>query len=116
VAEAAVKCGAACPVLPLAETPKETAPDVDPDGLLYIERHLKRARLGAAQTPQGFAFPQILEAHEKAAAKVAGGGPEYTDDAEIWADFVGKVAAVPGSPDNRKITWPSDLSASVLGT
>jgi 2-C-methyl-D-erythritol 4-phosphate cytidylyltransferase len=76
---------------------------------LFVKRHLRRASVGTAQTPQGFAFPEILYAHEKAAARELAGGVEYTDDAEVWGEFQGPVAVVPGSPENRKITFPGDL-------
>jgi 2-C-methyl-D-erythritol 4-phosphate cytidylyltransferase/2-C-methyl-D-erythritol 4-phosphate cytidylyltransferase/2-C-methyl-D-erythritol 2,4-cyclodiphosphate synthase len=108
VMAAAVRYGAALPVLPLVETPKELAPAPEP-GVFFVRRHLRRARLGAAQTPQGFAFPAILRAHQKAADREGPGEFEYTDDAEIWGEFCGPVAAVPGSPENRKITFPGDL-------
>ena len=65
--------GAAIPILPLVETPKE----IDESGMIL--RHLPRSRVGTAQTPQGFPFPAILHAHEKAALRE---GIEYTDDAE----------------------------------
>lgn len=98
-----IRYGAVIPLVPLAETPKE----MDSSG--FIKRHLRRASLGAAQTPQGFAFPAILRAHERAAEREEREGFEYTDDAEVWAEFLGPVAFVPGSPANRKITFPEDL-------
>jgi 2-C-methyl-D-erythritol 4-phosphate cytidylyltransferase len=62
--------------------------------------------VGAAQTPQGFTFPEIFAAHQKAAqnAQVV-----YTDDAEVWSAFCGPVAAISGESENRKITFPEDL-------
>ncbi|HCM27082.1 MAG TPA: 2-C-methyl-D-erythritol 4-phosphate cytidylyltransferase [Treponema sp.] len=104
VAEAARATGAAIPVLPLVETPKEI------DGAGTVTRHLRRSEIVSAQTPQGFAFPEILDAHESAAVREREEGIEYTDDAEVWADFGGTVATVAGSPRNRKITFPEDLS------
>jgi 2-C-methyl-D-erythritol 4-phosphate cytidylyltransferase len=74
-----------------------------------IKRHLKRALVGAAQTPQAFAFPEILAAHKEAALQTEAGETEYTDDAEVWAVFCGPVAAIAGEPENRKITFPEDL-------
>jgi 2-C-methyl-D-erythritol 2,4-cyclodiphosphate synthase len=129
---AAARYRAALPVLPLVETPKEleAAPEALPGagalpagpgerpgaaaepgaaGVFFVGRHLRRSHTGTAQTPQGFAFPEILRAHEKAAKRELAEGFEYTDDAEIWGEFCGPVAAVPGSPENRKITFPEDL-------
>ena len=105
--------GAVIPLLPLTETPKET--DLPLDGFtgrdswgpVFIKRHLKRAFTGSAQTPQAFAFPEILVAHEKAAAQE---GREFTDDAEVWAEFCGPVAVIPGEIGNNKITFKEDLS------
>jgi 2-C-methyl-D-erythritol 4-phosphate cytidylyltransferase/2-C-methyl-D-erythritol 2,4-cyclodiphosphate synthase len=66
-----------------------------------------RAGLFAAQTPQGFPFDAILEAHEKAAESRRG---DFTDDAAIaeWAGM--PVEIVAGSPDNVKLTWARDIA------
>jgi 2-C-methyl-D-erythritol 4-phosphate cytidylyltransferase len=102
---------AVIPLLPLTETPKET--DLPLDGFagcdswdpVFIKQQLKRAFIGTAQTPQAFAFPEILAAHEKAAAQER----EFTDDAEVWAEFCGPVAVIPGEIGNRKITFREDM-------
>jgi 2-C-methyl-D-erythritol 4-phosphate cytidylyltransferase len=104
---------AVIPLLPLAETPKET--DLPLDGFVgcdswgpvFIKQQLKRKFIGTAQTPQAFAFPEILAAHEKAAVQE---GREFTDDAEVWAEFCGPVAVIPGEIGNRKITFKEDIS------
>jgi 2-C-methyl-D-erythritol 4-phosphate cytidylyltransferase len=101
-----LKHKAAIPMLPLTDTPKE----IDEKG--FITRHLRRIYIGNAQTPQGFAFPDILQAHEKAALKEKSGWV-YTDDAEVWGEFTGDVFVVPGSPLNKKITFPEDLEMLV---
>jgi 2-C-methyl-D-erythritol 4-phosphate cytidylyltransferase len=100
---------AVIPILPMAETPKEINrfPGAGETG--FIRRHLRRVNVGTAQTPQGFAFPEILQAHEKAALREEAEGFEYTDDAEVWGDFIGSVAVIPGEGENRKITFPEDL-------
>ena len=100
---------AVIPLLPVTETPKETDAPLFDDAPVFIKRHLRRALVGAAQTPQAFAFPEILAAHEKAAGQEDSTGFEFTDDAEVWASFCGPVAAIPGEPENRKITFPEDL-------
>jgi 2-C-methyl-D-erythritol 4-phosphate cytidylyltransferase len=106
VIDAMLKHRAAIPMLPLTDTPKE----IDEKG--FIKRHLRRVHVGNAQTPQGFSFPDILKAHEKAAVKEKSGWV-YTDDAEVWGEFVGDVFVVPGSPLNKKITFPEDLEMLV---
>jgi 2-C-methyl-D-erythritol 4-phosphate cytidylyltransferase len=122
VMAAVIRYGAAVPVLPLVETPKLIEPAAGGageagghadgyagDAMPMVIRHLRRASVVTAQTPQGFAFPGILQAHEAAAERELAEGREYTDDAEIWGEFRGPVAAVPGSAENRKITFPEDL-------
>jgi 2-C-methyl-D-erythritol 4-phosphate cytidylyltransferase len=94
---------AVVPVLPLVETPKE----IDASGT--VVRHLRRSSVAAAQTPQAFAFPEILAAHEKAAERELAENIEYTDDAEVWGAFVGPVSVIEGSVGNKKITFPGDL-------
>jgi 2-C-methyl-D-erythritol 4-phosphate cytidylyltransferase len=103
---------AVIPLLPLTETPKETDSPLegfvgcDSWGPVFIKRQLKRRFIGTAQTPQAFAFPEILAAHEKAAAR----DRDFTDDAEVWAEFCGPVAVIPGEIGNRKITFKEDIS------
>jgi 2-C-methyl-D-erythritol 4-phosphate cytidylyltransferase len=110
IIDAVIKHKAAIPLLPLTDTPKEV------DGEGFIKRHLRRVTVGGAQTPQGFSFPEILRAHEKAAERENAEGRVYTDDAEVWGEFLGPVFAVPGSPANRKITYPEDLEIAVKKT
>jgi len=70
-----------------------------------IEHHLVRSRTVSAQTPQGFSFPEILEAHEKALKD----GSSFIDDSEVWSVYIGPAHTVPGDPGNEKITYPRDL-------
>lgn len=102
VVETVIHHGAAIPVLPLTDTPKLIA-----DG--FVEQHLKRAHIAGAQTPQGFGFDAIFDAHTKAAEKALREGMEYTDDAEIYGEFAGPVAVLEGDIMNRKISFASDL-------
>jgi 2-C-methyl-D-erythritol 4-phosphate cytidylyltransferase/2-C-methyl-D-erythritol 4-phosphate cytidylyltransferase/2-C-methyl-D-erythritol 2,4-cyclodiphosphate synthase len=94
---------AVIPVLPLVETPKE----ISSEGL--ITRHLRRASIVSAQTPQAFAFTDILSAHEQAEREELELGKEFTDDAEVWGQFVGPVYTIQGDLGNKKITFPEDL-------
>jgi 2-C-methyl-D-erythritol 4-phosphate cytidylyltransferase/2-C-methyl-D-erythritol 2,4-cyclodiphosphate synthase len=64
-----------------------------------------REGLWRAQTPQGFHYPAILDAHRKAAA-----GFELTDDAAV-AEAAGlAVRLVEGAAENIKVTTPDDLA------
>ena len=111
IIDAAIRFEAVIPSLPLLETPKELKLDKGghPEGPAFIKRHLRRADLCVAQTPQGFKFTEILRAHEKAAEREAKENIEYTDDAAVWGEFIGQAAAIPGDPENRKITFPEDI-------
>ncbi len=99
VASTAGRVGACVPVTGLVETPKE----ISPDGL--VVRHPPRSALATAQTPQGFRLGPLLEAHRRADAE----GVDATDDAELWARYVGPVAWTEGERSNRKITFREDL-------
>jgi len=65
---------------------------------------VNRDGLWRAQTPQGFRFPDILEAHRAAA------GLSLTDDAAVAERAGLAVALVPSKEDNFKVTTPDDLS------
>lgn len=62
-----------------------------------------RAGLFRAQTPQGFHFPAILDAHRAHAGDAA-------DDVEIALAAGLDVAIVEGEEENIKITWPADFA------
>jgi 2-C-methyl-D-erythritol 4-phosphate cytidylyltransferase/2-C-methyl-D-erythritol 2,4-cyclodiphosphate synthase len=88
---------AALPVLPVIDTLKRGA-----DGV--VTGTVDRTGLYRAQTPQGFSYAKILEAHRRFA------GAAMTDDAAL-AEAAGlAVALVEGDEDNMKITEPADLA------
>ncbi|HEX2077210.1 MAG TPA: 2-C-methyl-D-erythritol 4-phosphate cytidylyltransferase [Longimicrobium sp.] len=64
-----------------------------------------RAALWQAQTPQGFPGAGILEACRRASAE----GLAATDDAAVYARYVGPVRVVMGGYPNIKVTRPEDL-------
>jgi 2-C-methyl-D-erythritol 4-phosphate cytidylyltransferase/2-C-methyl-D-erythritol 4-phosphate cytidylyltransferase/2-C-methyl-D-erythritol 2,4-cyclodiphosphate synthase len=116
IIEEVIKYKAVIPLIPLTDTPKECDAPIfykeqttnnKEQSVVYIKKHLKRAHTGIAQTPQAFAFPEILHAHRKAADVI---NEEFTDDAEIWGRFCGQVAVICGEQENRKITFPEDLN------
>ncbi len=63
---------------------------------------LDRASLVCTQTPQAFRFEEILSAYEQAGDQIA------TDDAALYARFIGPVTFTPGDPMGRKLTAPAD--------
>jgi 2-C-methyl-D-erythritol 4-phosphate cytidylyltransferase/2-C-methyl-D-erythritol 2,4-cyclodiphosphate synthase len=99
VVEGAARVGAAIPVLAVADTIKRAHGDA-------ITGTVDRATLRAAQTPQGFRMGVLRPAYEAAIRD----GVELTDEAMAVERLGGPVAAVPGSPDNRKLTTPEDMA------
>jgi 2-C-methyl-D-erythritol 4-phosphate cytidylyltransferase/2-C-methyl-D-erythritol 2,4-cyclodiphosphate synthase len=99
--DAAQRTGAAVPALPVTDTIKR----VDADG--FVAKTLERKMLRSIQTPQGFAFAPLLDAHRQAAAQ---GRDDFTDDAALaeWAGM--KVAVFDGEPGNIKITNAEDFA------
>lgn len=61
-----------------------------------------RSLLRAVQTPQAFRASVLRAAHA--------GGTDGTDDAALVEAIGGTVTVVAGAEDNRKITYPEDLS------
>jgi 2-C-methyl-D-erythritol 4-phosphate cytidylyltransferase len=98
VVEAAVEHGAAVPAVPVRDTIKRV------DGDRVVET-LNRDELRAVQTPQGFRYELLVQAHERAREE----GFYGTDDATLVERLGHPVAVVPGSPENLKITTPEDL-------
>lgn len=90
---------AVIPGLPIAETVKRARAG-------KIVETVPRQHLWTAQTPQGFAFDDILTAHRRAAAKQVSG---LTDDASVaeWAGH--EVAIIAGHADNIKLTTGEDM-------
>lgn len=85
-------CAAATLAVPVADTlRREGGETVDRSGLWSV------------QTPQGFLFHIIKQAHEKA-------NGNFTDDAGMVAALGIPVRIVEGSRDNIKITTPGDLT------
>lgn len=90
----------ALPVVPVTDTIKRSS-----NGQ-FAEGTEDRRKLFAAQTPQGFRFAPILDAHHRAAAEPG----EFTDDAAIaeWAGL--SVRLTRGETRNIKITHPEDFA------
>lgn len=94
-----IEHGAAVPAIAAVDTQKE----LDETG--RILRHLDRSKIVSVQTPQGFLFSELLEAHRIASKE----GIHCTDDAEIWGRYVGDVFTCEGNRENRKITFQDDI-------
>lgn len=87
---------AAIPALPVEDTLKKCA-----DG--KILQTINRKDLMRAQTPQGFIYKEILDAHRQVEEM------EFTDDASIREYLGNEVVIVPGSQLNFKITEKEDF-------
>lgn len=86
------------PVVPVSETLKR----LNADG--SIKKTVPRDNVVRAQTPQGFQFSTLLEAHRACA------GQSLTDDASILETTGQIVKTVRGCINNLKITEAEDLS------
>jgi len=99
IVDALDRAPAAIPALPVGDTLKRVI-----DG--EIRDTINRAQLWRAQTPQGFHFRAILEAHRAAAGQI------LTDDSAV-AEAAGMTPVVVlGSEDNLKVTTAQDLAAA----
>ncbi len=83
--------------LPLTDTVKRES-----DG--SVAGTVERDGLWRAQTPQGFRYADILQAHRAAAHQ-----PGLTDDAAVAERAGLAVRLVEGDPANLKVTTPADL-------
>lgn len=87
---------AVIPGLPVADTIKRVQAGL-------VGETVPRDNLYKIQTPQGFHFKSLLEAHEKLAGQL------LTDDAAVIEQAGGDVVIVEGEIDNFKITTPKDV-------
>lgn len=87
---------AVIPALPVFDTVKRIENGV-------ISETIPRDGLYAVQTPQGFHFETLYNAHRKFRQET------LTDDAALMEKAGVPVTAISGDPDNLKITTPKDL-------
>lgn len=86
---------------PVADTLKQAS------GSQVVTATIDRTGLWRAQTPQGFHYKSILDAHRLAAER---GLHDFTDDSAIaeWAGL--QVKLVLGREGNTKVTTPEDIA------
>jgi len=92
---------AVIPALPVIDTLKHVEDDL-------VVGTIERKKLFRAQTPQGFAFGAILDAHRQCT------GLGYTDDAAVAENAGLEVKIVSGSEHNYKITTAEDMRDAQL--
>ncbi len=90
------RCDGAMAALEVRDTVKRAS------GAVIVET-VDRRQLWRAQTPQGFDFPKILDAHRAAM------GLDLTDDAMVAERAGMAVELIPGDEDNFKLTTNDDL-------
>lgn len=93
------KNGACVPVIPVTDTIA-----LCNDGI--VESYINRSLSFGLQTPQGFLFNSLFEAHKKCAEQKR---TDCTDDTTVWKAYCGNVYTCQGSSANTKITFASDL-------
>ena len=90
--DSAQRTGSGVAALPMADSVFERE----------TQRPLDRSKMVRTQTPQAFRFDRILSAYEQAGDQAA------TDDAALYAKYIGPVTFTPGSESGRKLTTPED--------
>ncbi len=90
---------AVIPVIPAQETLIEADEN-------WASKTLDRKKVKIVQTPQGFPYRRILEAHKLAQEE---GLIDQSDDSSLYLRYGGRVKLVEGDPFNIKITFPEDL-------
>lgn len=97
--EAVQEHGAAVVAVPAKDSIKRAGPDG------FVEETVERNGLWSIQTPQGFRYELIMDAHRKAEQA----GFDGTDDAVLAERAGHKVMLVMGSYNNIKLTTKEDL-------
>lgn len=104
-AEALQSCTGLIAAVPVKDTIKAVVPNTR-----QVESTPERARLWAAQTPQGFEVAQLRQCHQQ--------GRELdwavTDDAALFERCGLPVQIVEGEETNLKITTPMDLAIATF--
>ncbi len=94
----AVEFGAAIPVIAINDTIKR--------GDEFVKETVDRNNLFLIQTPQGFEYELLKEAHESAKNSKFHG----TDDATLVERLGHRIKMIQGSPRNMKITVSEDIA------
>lgn len=90
--------GSAIPVLPVTDSLREVHGE--------FSRAVDRSCYYAVQTPQVFDAVRLRAAYESAVKD----GFTFSDDAQVYERYAGKVALCAGDPANIKLTTPADFS------
>lgn len=99
VLKTTLQFGAAVPATPVTDTTAFVENDV-------IKKYVDRTTLFNLQTPQGFDFIRLYNAHELCAKE---NRTDCTDDTTLWKAYCGDVHICEGSLTNKKITFKGDI-------
>ena len=99
----AEKNGSAVPVVSAVDTVyiKEG------DEVKFVDKH----KICNVQTPQAFITGRIKEAYDHRDEAAA-----YTDDSQVYMHRFGKIRFIQGETTNVKITYPTDLYGTAIGS
>lgn len=98
--------GGSIAAVPVVDSLKHAEPGPQGTGKPFVSKSVPRDGIFQAQTPQGFEFDRLYDAHERA---MADGEDNYSDDAMVFEAYVGPVALSAGDRNNWKITEPEDF-------
>ncbi|MFK8034094.1 MAG: bifunctional 2-C-methyl-D-erythritol 4-phosphate cytidylyltransferase/2-C-methyl-D-erythritol 2,4-cyclodiphosphate synthase [Hyphomicrobiales bacterium] len=98
--------GGSIAAVPVVDSLKHAKPGTEGVGKPFVSKSVPREGIFQAQTPQGFEFAPLINAHERA---LADGRYDYSDDAMVFEAYVGPVALSAGDRNNWKITEPQDF-------
>ena len=93
------KSGSALPVLPVTDSLREVHGE--------FSRAVERSAYYAVQTPQVFDAHKLRLAYSRAMQD----GFTFSDDAQVYERYIGRVTLCPGDPANVKLTNPADFAA-----
>lgn len=99
-ADAVLTCPGLIAAIPVKDTIKQV------NDLLLVEDTPDRHKLWAAQTPQGFNVPLLIDCHHQGKQQ----GWVVTDDAALLEKCHKTVKIVEGEETNLKVTTPVDLA------
>lgn len=93
------KSGSALPVLPVTDSLREVHGE--------FSRAVDRSAYYAVQTPQVFDARSLRRAYDCALSD----GFTFSDDAQVFERYIGRVTLCAGDPANIKLTTPADFAA-----
>lgn len=108
----ALRHGGCIAAVPVVDSLKRAdSCQVADDTVIRITGALDRDGIYQAQTPQGFHFNKLLDAHTKA---IGDGKRNFSDDSIVYETYCGPVVIANGDRNNLKVTEPDDFKTARL--